>query len=128
VRVAEAQHYLRVRGGELAAWGLHSRAGWFGALAWVQGSTRDYAVAHLITLWYPGGDLEAVAGEDYGRVPRIRLAGPPETWPVLPSWYDGRPWPVIHSHYYRPSADGYWGTGPGAVHMRPGEDAYEGGG
>lgn len=53
----------------------------------------------LYTRWVSAELIRPAAGESYSDVPRLRLHGPPATWPTPAVGPDGRPWYGEHRVY-----------------------------
>lgn len=86
------------RTGPQAVWAAY--AAWTDVDSW-QARSRGGLLTHrvLYTRWVPAGLLRPVKGEVYGVVPRLRLYGPPESWPTPAVGPDGLPWYGEHRVY-----------------------------
>lgn len=73
--------------GQLRLWG-RCAAGWYALIEW-QAQCTDHRLdgaAHrgvlFCTAWVPAEHVAKVDGQDYGRVPRVRLHSDPQRWPT----------------------------------------------
>lgn len=91
----------------LVAWARTGpQAVWSGYASWTdvdswQARSRSGRLTHRVryTRWVPARLLRPVPGEAYGAVPRLRLHGPPESWPRPAVGPDGLPWFGEHRVY-----------------------------
>jgi hypothetical protein len=91
----------------LLCWG-RAEEGWYGGIAWIYRSFRGSPLRALLTVWLPAAQIVKRAGENYSRVPRVRLDGPPGRWPQLPAAYPkvGADWLARHHHAAVPDPTG----------------------
>ena len=89
----------------LVAWG-RTLAGWSAYLSWTdvdswQARSRGGRLARpvLYTRWVPAAGVRRAVAVSYAGVPRLRLDGPPASWPAPPVGPDGRPWYGEHRTY-----------------------------
>jgi hypothetical protein len=76
-------------------WGRHDQHGWVAAVAWLEGPPLNC----LVTAWVAAANVRQESGERYDQVPRIPLAGEPDTWPAPPTEWGGGPYPGLHCHW-----------------------------
>jgi hypothetical protein len=73
-------------GAHLVAWGADPGGRWWALVTWERHLARGWETPEQVWCsgWTDSVHVAQVDGEDYSRVPRIRLDSNPEWWPAPP--------------------------------------------